>query len=61
MVVIKKSERNCNIMKNKNYPEQNLQAQEQYISKQELALIILELVLAIPIVISLIVVFGFLA
>lgn len=48
-------------MKNKNYPEQNLQAQEQYISKQELALIILELVLAIPIVISLIVVFGFLA
>ena len=48
-------------MKNKNYTEQDLQVQEQYISKQELALIILELVLAIPIVISLIVVFGFLA
>jgi len=48
-------------MKNKNYTEQDLQVQEQYISKQELALIILELVLAIPLVISLGVVFGFLA
>ena len=48
-------------MKNKKYSEQDFSVQEQYISKQELALIILELVLAIPLVISLIVVFGFLA
>ena len=48
-------------MKNMNCPEQDFQVQEQFISKQELALIILELVLAIPLVISLIIVFGFLA
>ena len=48
-------------MENKNYPERDFHEQEQHISKQELALIILELILAIPLVITLIVVFGFLA